>query len=132
MPEYVKILLNSMAKRDGCSPTIPNPIHDLVYNQSVKNANMPTFMPILPPNRIDTRAAQIPDNMTVLADTPSLLHNPNQTSTKTKRGGGDAAPMPLELVLDDVQPAPHDGDMTLTHHKCKTKAHSRTTRSTAQ
>ena len=107
MPESVKILLNSMAKRDGRLPTIPNNIHDLVYNQSVNNANMPTFMPILPPNRSDTPAAQIPDNMTVLADTPSLLHNPNINQDEV---GGNAAPMPIELVLDDVQPAPYDGN----------------------
>ena len=87
MPESVKILLNSMAKRDGCLPTIPNSIHDFVYNQSVNNANMPTFMPILPPNIIDTPAAQMPDNMTVLADTPSLLHNPNPNINEEEEGG---------------------------------------------
>ena len=109
MPQSVKILLNSMAKRDGRFPTIPNSIHDLVYNQSVNNANMPTFMPILPPNRVDTPAAQIPDNMTVLADLPSLLHNPNPNINQNEVGG-NAAPLPLERVLDDVQPDPYDGD----------------------
>ena len=98
MPQSVVLLLNAMAKRDGRVPTIPNTIHDLVYNQSVNNANMPTFMPAMPPNREDNPAALIPDNLPLLADLDPI--------TNRDEVGGDAPLVPLELVPGSNQPQP--------------------------
>jgi hypothetical protein len=68
--------MNDMAALDGRFMTkTPMKIPDMIYNQSVNQANMPNFIPVQPPLRDIGPLALIPDNPTifvppVLADVP--------------------------------------------------------------
>lgn len=97
MRQSVVALLNEMAKLD--SRTIaraPYSFNDLQYNQSVNNANMPHFAPVLPPNR-DAVEIQGPviinpiviPAVPILADTP-----PDIVVNRGEAGGGTRTSYP--------------------------------------
>jgi hypothetical protein len=80
----------------------PMKIPDIIYNQSVNQANMPNFIPVQPPLRDIGPLALIPDNPTT---GPSRRARPRARSgrchTACREGCVDVAPASLELVMQD-------------------------------
>jgi hypothetical protein len=67
---------------------------------------MPNFIPVQPPLRDIGPLALIPDNPTifvppVLADVPDPVREVDDVIQHVERGGVDAAPASLELVMQD-------------------------------
>jgi hypothetical protein len=100
-------IMNDMAALDGRFMTkTPMRIPDMIYNQSVDEANMPNFIPAQPPLRDIGPLALIPDNPTifvppVLADVPDPVREVDDVIQHVERGCVDAAPASLELVMQD-------------------------------
>ena len=98
-------LMNDMAVLDGrFMPKMSAAAHDIIYNQSVNNANMPTFMPVKSPLRDTGALALIPDNPTphgpiILADTPTTeaAEKPD-IILRDERGRNVAPTVPLGLA----------------------------------
>ena len=97
--------MNDMAVLDGrFMPKMSAAAHDIIYNESVNNANMPTFMPVKSPLRDTGALALIPNNPTphapiILADTPTTeaAEKPD-IILRDERGRNVAPTVPLGLA----------------------------------
>jgi hypothetical protein len=103
--------MNDLAALDGrFMPKMSHAVHDLIYNQSVNQANMPTFTPVQPPLRDIGIMALIPDEPHTQPSQPLILADTIEQPPAVildvllhDEGGGSEVP-----VLPDELAIPHD------------------------
>jgi hypothetical protein len=117
--------MNDLAALDGrFMPKMSHAVHDLIYNQSVNQANMPSFTPVQPPLRDIGIMALIPDEPhthpsqpLILADTIEQPPDVILDVLQHDEGGGSEVPvLPDELAIPLLEFSKCSFNSTMTNH----------------